>query len=263
MVDYDNMLQRTIFGSGGLNPGRRPRMTRQSYTLAAHITGVPRAADAAEGSEAAADINVVVAGDIDMLYSIFFVLRERGSDQDEELDLRFDNVTFVLNALDFLAGDDRFIEIRKRRPVHRTLARVEARTQGITDQANSQAERYRDEFDRRQAEHRQRFDQAIETLQQRQGIDLKQMVMEVQAAMQANERQMEATLERLERERDQEIQKTERSLALEIRTIQDRFKFAAVLIPPILPIVLAIVIYAWRRRLEKIGVPERRLGRLT
>jgi len=258
LVNYDNMVQRTIFGSGGLNPNRRPRMTRRSYILAAHITGVPRVPGAADGSEAAAGINVVVAGDIDMLYSIFFVLRERGSDQNEELDLRFDNVTFVLNALDFLAGDDRFIEIRKRRPVHRTLNKVEARTQGIIDQANREAERFRQEFDLKQADHRQRFDDAIGKLQQRQGIDLKQMAMEIQAAMQANERQMDATLERLERERDQEIQRTERSLALQIRSIQDRFKFGAVLIPPILPIALAITVYAWRRRLEKIGVPEQR-----
>ena len=31
----------------------------------------------------------------------------------------------MLNALDTLAGDNRFLEIRKRRPEHRTLARFE------------------------------------------------------------------------------------------------------------------------------------------
>ena len=256
LVNYDDMVQRTIFGSGGLNPARRHSLTGRSYTMAAHITGT-QAADGAEDSGDAA-INVVLAADIDMLYSIFFIMRERGSNQDEELNLQFDNVTFILNVLDSLAGDDRFIEIRKRRPVHRTLTRVEARTKGIIDQANRDAERYRDEFDRKQAEQRRKFDEAIEELQQREGIDLQQMALEIQAAMRANDRQMTAVGERLARKRDQEIQRTERSLALEIRSIQGRFKFAAVLIPPILPIVLAVVVYARRRRLETIGVPEGR-----
>ncbi len=55
------------------------------------------------------------------------------------------------------------------------------------------------------------------------------------------------------------VQRTERTLALEIRSIQGRFKFAAVLIPPILPIVLAMIVYARRRRLESIGVPAERI----
>ena len=109
------------------------------------------------------------------------------------------------------------------------MTRVEARTKGIIDQANHDAERYRDEFDSKQAEQRLKFDQAIEKLQERPGIDLQQMALEIQAAMQANERQMTAVGERLARERDQEIQRTERSLALAIRSIQGRFKFAAVL----------------------------------
>ena len=43
----------------------------------------------------------------------------------------FDNVTFVLNVLDGLAGDDRFIEIRKRKPVYRTLTAIEEATSDV------------------------------------------------------------------------------------------------------------------------------------
>ena len=256
LVSYNDMRQRTIFGPGALNPARRPDLTTgTTYTMAAHITGPgPQLGPDGEGT-----INVMLATDIDMLYSIFFILRERGSGPDEELDLQFDNVTLILNMLDFLAGDDRFIEIRKRRPVHRTLSRVVARTQGIIDQANEEAEQFRTEFDRKQAEQQARFTQAIERLQNRPGVDLKQMTLEVQSAVQTNDRQMQTITARLARERDQEIQRTERRLALEIRRIQDGFKFAAVVFPPILPIVLAIAVYARRRRMERVGVPASRI----
>jgi len=252
LVNYNDMRQRTIFGPGALNPARRHTLTTgTSYTMAAHITG--------PGPDGEGTINVILATDIDMLYSMFFSIRQRGSGPDEELDLKFDNVTLVLNMLDYLAGDDRFIEIRKRRPVHRTLTRVAARTQGIIDQANEEAEQFRTEFDRKQAEQQAKFAQAIESLQQRPGVDLKQMTLEVQSAVATNERQMRTITARLERERDREIQRTERSLALEIRRIQDGFKFAAVVLPPILPIVLAIVVYARRRRMERVGVPAARI----
>ncbi len=258
LVSFNEVLQRTIFGAGGLNPNRRLRLTQQPYTLAAAIRGRGGEANP-DTTEPAPDINVVLAGDIDMLYSIFFILRERGGGPDEELNFQFDNVVFVLNVLDYLAGDDRFIEIRKRRPVHRTLTTVEQRTQGIIDQANEESERYKAEFERQQTEVRARFDEDIQRLQQREGIDLQQMALEIQAAMQANERRLDATIERLERDRDREIERTERNLALEVRGIQDRFKFAAVLLPPVPPLVLAVIVYGRRRRLERIGVPRQRI----
>ena len=62
------------------------------------------------------EINVVLVGDIDCLYGAFFRLRARGEDPDEQFDFHFDNVPFVLNVLDTLAGDERFVEIRTRQP---------------------------------------------------------------------------------------------------------------------------------------------------
>jgi ABC-2 type transport system permease protein len=263
---FEDMIQRTIFGAGGLNPNRRPRLTRQTYTMAARITGsAPAPPPPAEAEDADADpadppaqINVVLATDIDMLYSLFFLIRQRGQQADEEVQLNFDNVTFVLNALDVLAGDDRYLEIRKRRPRHRTLATVEQATQGHVDEAAQAAERFRNEFTQKQDEQRRKFDQDIQKLQQRKGIDLQQMALEVQAAMQANERRMSAITERLERERDRQIQKTDRELALEIRHVQDHYKFLAVLLPPIPPLVLAVIVFGMRRRTERIGVPRQR-----
>ncbi len=256
LVAFDDMIQRTIFGQGGLNPNRRVRLTRQPYVLAARVwSGAP--ALAAEGDGSAGKINAIVVSDIDVLSGVFYLMRERGPDQDVNLD--FDNVTFVLNVLDYLAGDDRFMDVRKRRPHHRSLSTVENQTRGIIDEANSDAERIKGEFDTRRAEQKQKFDDDIKRLQERPGVDLQQMALEVQAALQANERRMEAIVDRLERERDQQIQKRDRDLSLKIRKIQDRYKFAAVLLPPIPPLVLAFVVYGRRRRLERIGVSPKRI----
>ena len=57
-------------------------------------------------------------------------------------DLDVDNVTFVLNALDALAGDDSFIEIRKRRPQHRVLAEIEDRTEDAREESIQERKKY-------------------------------------------------------------------------------------------------------------------------
>ncbi len=66
---------------------------------------------------------MILVTDIDLMYSDFFMVRAMGQDPDQEVSFNFDNVTFVLNVLDALADDQRFIDIRKRRPKHRILER--------------------------------------------------------------------------------------------------------------------------------------------
>ena len=75
---------------------------------------------AADGSQR--PIDVILVSDIDVLGSLFLQLRARPTPQ---LHFRFDNVTFVLNVIDELAGEDRFMEIRKHKRSHVTLEEIE------------------------------------------------------------------------------------------------------------------------------------------
>ena len=105
IVNFDDIRVRTFLGSGGLNPNRRAILTDQPYMLAAHIRESTSRDDEAKPS---AGFNVVLTADTDLLYSIFFNLRAQGTNPDAPVNLELDNVTFVLNVLDELAGDDRF-----------------------------------------------------------------------------------------------------------------------------------------------------------
>ena len=71
-------------------------------------------------------INVIVVSDVDIISETFFQLRRQGVEE-----LNFDNVTFALNCIDVLAGDESFVALRKHRPHHRTLTRVEEQSRGI------------------------------------------------------------------------------------------------------------------------------------
>jgi ABC-2 type transport system permease protein len=98
-------------------PGREAMVL--AVALERKAPAVPAEGD--KPAAAPATIRAVVVADIELLDGRIFGLRNR---PDEVFGLDFDNVTFALNVLDQLAGDDRFLDIRKRKPRHRTLERI-------------------------------------------------------------------------------------------------------------------------------------------
>ena len=263
VVAYDEILQRSFLGGGNLNPNRRQQPTKGTYTLAARITGPPATPPptdpAATQPDAGGSLNVIVISDIDVLYSVFFAMRARGSDRNDPVDIVLDNVSFVLNTLDSLAGDDRFIEIRKRRPAYRTLTAVERRTEAARNTANDEREKFIKQFEAARNEEQANLDARLQELQKRQGVDPQQMLNEVALAQQTGQQRLDAAIQQLEKQRERELDAIERKLALQVRSVQDRYKLAAILLPPIPPLLLGVLVFARRRSMEKIGVPRERL----
>jgi ABC-2 type transport system permease protein len=206
-----------------------------------------------------AKLNVVLVADIDWIAPIIFRLRELGQDPDSVIDFKFQNVAFVLNILDSLADDDRFIDLRKRSQSHRILTKIDEATEDqqkaaldeqtkFRSEARQQIEAAQDEFRKKMAELEARTDlepRMKEMLIAREGIRL--------------ERLRNVQIDSLERRRNSEVKKSERELASTIRGVQDRYKLLAVLLPPIPPILLAFFVYFHRRKAEQEGVDTRRL----
>lgn len=262
-VMYDEIMQRSFLGPTGLNPRRRQIQTNQTYTLAAHITGKPAPTPIANQDQAAlaqpANLNVVLVSDIDMLYSVFFALRARGADPNDPVSFNLDNVSLVLNTLDYLAGDDRFIEIRKRRPVYRTLRAVEDRIDVAKAHANAEREKFIKQFEAKRDEEQKRLDDKLNELKQRKDIDPRHLLDEVATAQQAGQNRLNAKIAQLEKERDAQIAAIERQLALQVRSIQGKYKLAAVAFPAIPPLLVGALVFVRRRSMEKIGVPKARM----
>ena len=75
----------------------------------------------------------------------------------------------------------------------------------------------------------------------------------------ARTKQLEKKLEEMTRRRDDEIHKIERAEKLKIDGIQDAYKRWALLLPPILPLLLAGIVFLYRRAAEREGVERSRL----
>jgi len=65
--------------------------------------------------------------------------------------------------------------------------------------------------------------------------------------------------EKLAQDRDREVQQIEQRLERELREVQMGYKLKALLLPPILPLLLAFFVYFHRRHQEREGVAKTRL----
>jgi len=281
-VRFSDMVQMSPFGPmGGLNPNRRQYPQSVSYVLAAQIRGkVPAdqlmadekadaepqagepAAKAEEKPPQASEVNVVVVADIDMLSEEFFRIREQGDIPEAGIRFDFDNVTFVLNTLDELAGDPRFIEIRKRRPKHRTLTQIEKRTEEARRENAATRDKLVKDYEKAEDEEQQNLKETIDKLEQRmkkENVNAQEVLIRVAMAQQDGQRRLDAKLEQLKQQRDREITGIETKLALEIRRVQDQYKLWAVLLPPIPPLLVAFGVFLTRRAREREGVSRSRL----
>ncbi len=248
-----DIIQRSFFGFGGLNPRRAHRVSPDDYVVAARVRGdLP-----SEGAGAPArKVNAVVVADLDMVSRQFFDLRAQGVEG-----LEFDNVTFVLNAVDVLAGDESFVALRKRRRRLRTLSAVEDLTRVHTDR---QLERSRDaeaEAKRRLDEAQAALDGKVDALRKRTDLDDRTRDIMVATLEQTENRKFEVTSKRIEDERDRAVEASRAESATAIRGVQHRIKVLAVMLPPIPALLLGLWILRRRILRERRADPaSRRMG---
>ncbi|HYW78065.1 MAG TPA: OmpH family outer membrane protein, partial [Thermoguttaceae bacterium] len=208
------------------------------------------------------EINVVLVADIDMFHRQFFMLRESGDNPEAGVDFNFDNVTFVLNILDVLADDPRFVEIRKRRPKHRTLARVDEFKKNASQRNSEAREKLEDELDEAQNQMQTDLNNSMEKLRedmQKKQIDDQEIGRRFALALTDGQRRMQQKVDQLQRKNNRELKEIEKQQDREIRRVQDRYKMLAVLLPPIPPLLLALMVFFTRRGREREGVARSRL----
>jgi ABC-2 type transport system permease protein len=205
------------------------------------------------------EISVVLVADIDCLYSAFFAVRARGMDEDDFANFDFDNVTFVLNTLDSLAGDKRFIDIRKRRFAHRTLSKLTEATATAREQADIARTQFNDEFEKAESEAQKNFREEIAKIEKRKSSNMMEVLQELEIAKEQGQRKLDTKVAQLTKKRDRELKQIDRDLALNVRQVQDWYKTAAVLLPPIPPLLVGLYVFFNRRAREREGVSKARL----
>jgi ABC-2 type transport system permease protein len=206
----------------------------------------------------------------------FLDIRARpGEDEEDRIDFQFENVNFLLNIIDVLSGDDEYIEIRKRKPKHSTLRIVEAGTLAARERESSERRKFQDKFDAEVKEMEEKNKKEVDKVQKeldalqekrRQAgeagvslLDWAKKAQEFAIVQERLKRQLEVKREQLTRQRDEKIEEIRREVDLEIVGIKNLYKFLAVALPPIPPLLVGLVVFVRRRLREREGVAKSRM----
>ncbi|MBL8854281.1 MAG: Gldg family protein, partial [Planctomycetaceae bacterium] len=243
---------------------RRMRTGEQGpQYLAAEISG-----GATDGSGEGA--RVIYVADVEVLGDYFVDLRNRPAKS--SVDYRFENVSFVLNIFDYLSGEDRYTNIRNKRPQQFTLRLVEDEREREWVQVNEKMNAARKNVENTLAQVRQEFEEAtqplvrnIEDLQKRrtQGENVAAQLEQLIGTYQQRQQEENQRLQQELTVQNNRLQDEERLIRREaenaIQKIQRGYKVMAVLLPPIPPLILGLIVFTRRRLREREGVSKARL----
>ncbi|MDR1925961.1 MAG: Gldg family protein [Planctomycetaceae bacterium] len=207
-------------------------------------------------------IEVLLIADIDVLSNEIFTLRQIASDPSAGGGLDFDNVNFVLNAIDSVSGDERFLTIRNRRPKHRTLSRFDENTDAIRNATNQKLKELQDNFNKWVEAEKNKLTENIEKLKTEYAggsLGETEAAQRLSTIVVVLQKKFESEEERSKQKLNIAVSEAEVKLNDYIRTIQGRYKLAAVAIPPIPPLVIALTVFLFRRVRESEGIPKSRL----
>ncbi|HFE44026.1 MAG TPA: hypothetical protein ENJ18_00840 [Nannocystis exedens] len=252
---FDQMTTKHIlFGlQGPILPTTRQMSPPE--VLAARIAG-----GETSGDEGAKSKNVIVVADLDMFGDQFFAMHERGGDIDGDGldDIRFDNVSFLMNAIDALSGDEGLVDLRKRRAMYRRLTRVDDLTKDARKKREEAIQEANKTAEADLAEAQAALDAAVKAVNERSDLDETTKAVMLKSAESAENRRLAAKREVITRNKAKMIARIEAEALREVDAVQNRIRLIAVLLPPIPALLMGAFIFGRRRRREHEAIPSAR-----
>ncbi|MES2793133.1 MAG: Gldg family protein [Planctomycetota bacterium] len=255
-IPWEELIKETpsFFGMGG------PQINREAahmlpdgeqYVLAAQIKSKPVAKDAKEPGE---QVNVIYVCDIDLISDSMFDIRER-----DLYNLRLDNVTFALDCVDELAGEEALIPLRKRRAKERTLTAVEARTQVFTRKRNEERDAAEKEAKKQLQEAKERLQKQIQAVQSDKTLDERAKLQKSRILQEEESRRLAIEESEIENRKKQQIEKARNESEREIRNIEFRYSLLSVILPPIPALLVGLWVFLRRSADENRNINPDRL----
>jgi ABC-2 type transport system permease protein len=255
---YFQLVQRNFLGAS-LNRNLQHRPDATIYTVAAEVQEAPKSEEAPpkedeEGETASTPAEVkrplhaIFVADVDFVSEQFFEIRKMGPGN-----LNFDNVTFFLNAMDTLVGDESFVALRNRRVRHRTLARVEAQTQSFIERRTKEEQDAEQKAQDALAAAQRRLDERVGEVQNRDDLDLQTKQIMARNLQEVENRKLDVLKANIDSEKEAEVRASQERMETQIRRIQSGIRTLAVLLPPIPVFALGVYIFVRRQQRAREG----------
>lgn len=244
--DWNRITTPSFMGGRSYNFDVPHRLEDEAYVTAARITGKDKK-----------KVNAIFVADVDLVNDIMFQVW-----QQQLLDFKIDNVLFVLNCVDTLAGDERFIDLRKRRAQHRTLTELEKRKKTFEVRRTQEITKADEAADKELTDAKDRLTKVIADLRadlEKGSVDAQTLQIRLQNATEAENRKLTQREKEIEREKNETVRKVKTETEQDLRRIERGIWRWAVLIPPLPAIILGIAVVISRVVDERKGISSDRL----
>lgn len=245
VLSWDELVTPGPFGGMQLNRSPRRVVDEDHHAIAMRIER--------KKSDKHSPLNAIFVADVDLIADWMFNVVERRA-----ADLELDNIVFILNAVDELAGDDDFLRLRKRRAKSRTLVRVENAKAEFVKSRTEAEEEARKDAEKELEEVQESFDKEKEKIQNDKSMDPNTKVRQLLLLAERTSRELAFEEQKINRERDQEIEKIKAQSERKIRTIENRVRFWSIIVPPIPAILMGIVVWLMRYTSERNQIADER-----
>jgi ABC-2 type transport system permease protein len=231
----------------------------EEFILAAAITGKPVEEPASPDAKKddkklpAKDVKVVWIADLDFISNNLFNLRRSG-----ERELDFENVGFLVNCVDFLAGDESLIALRQKRPQRRTLTRIMQLSEAFDAEAEKDRKAAQEKAQAAEDAAQKRFNEVENQLKGKQSINLQELV-DVQQKLSAEQQRLNLIKAEIAQERNDRIRDSQLKTQERLRQQQLAIRFLAIMLPAIPVLLLGLVVWSIRSSRETEGVQQERL----
>ena len=247
VLGWDDLVKSSMFGMN-IDPNPTREMDDSVHVLAAQIVS---AKDSKEDT-----INVIYVADTDIISDFFFHLRET-----KQFNLDLDNVTFVLNAVDQLAGDAAMIDLRNRRPKVRTLTAIEQQTKNFTKQANEERQAAADEAKKALKDAKARLADKVDKIKKDESLDEDSKMQRLVMAQQEESRRLEVEEANINQTKEKKIETSKTTMDRRTREVESSYSTRSLLLSPIPAIVLGLVVWLIRLNNEQRDIaPTRRVS---
>ena len=222
---------------------RKSTIDDQDHVVAARIKG--------EGDSA---VDVVFVTDLDFVSGLADL-------QEESLGQRLDNLAFLQNAIEVLAGNEDFVRLRNRRTKPRTLVKLESIIETYkaarTVQQQEAETGIRDELEAEQ----EKLNNATEKIEDNESLSFFQKMQRTSQEASDAQRRFELRKKKLDRELTQKIAKLETEEQNKISRLENAVRYASIFAAPLPAMLLGIFVLAKRRKNEQKNIaPERRVS---
>lgn len=195
------------------------------------------AAEIVSPKDAANKINAIYVADSDIISDWFFFVRER-----KQFHLNLDNVTFVLNAVDHLAGDSSYIDLRKRRAKARTLVKVEEQTAKFIERATKDRQKAADEAKKALEEAKKRFAEKVDKIKNDKNLDEQAKMIQLSVAQQEEQRRVEVEETIINQRKEQSIERSKIESERNVRAVEQMYYMGALIVSPIPAVLLGLIV---------------------